>query len=69
MPTCHDRERLTVQYHDAVEMFSASVKLLRECNGYTPRTFADQHRATELARLHSENARVTLELHRHEHGC
>jgi len=31
--------------------------------------FADEQQVTELARLHTENARTMLNLHREEHGC
>jgi hypothetical protein len=68
MPTCPDRERLTSEYHDAVVKFSATVSHLKECNG-NGNGFADAHRTTELARLHTENARIMLELHRAEHDC
>jgi hypothetical protein len=68
MPRCPDRERLTIQYHDSVVVFSASVSRLKECNG-NGNGFADVHRATEQARLHAENARTMLNAHRAEHGC
>jgi hypothetical protein len=35
-------------------------------NGYG---FAAHYEKTELARLHADNARTMLELHRAEHGC
>lgn len=69
MPTCIDRELLIVEYHHAVEAFSESVKLLRDCHGDGFKRFAAQHRATELARLHVDNVRQILEVHRAEHGC
>jgi hypothetical protein len=51
-------------------MFSASVSRLKECNGHTDENaFAVAQRATEHARLHSENARLMLEMHRAEQGC
>jgi hypothetical protein len=68
MPTCPDRERLAIQYHDAVVLFSASVQCLKDCNG-DGNGFAAAQRQTELARLSTENARVMLEHHRAEHGC
>ena len=33
------------------------------------KAFAEQHQLTELARLHADNARSMLEIHRMEHGC
>jgi hypothetical protein len=69
MPTCSERERLIVEYHQAVEMFSRNVKLLRECNGDGYHKFQERHRATEIARLHAENARLMVDFHRTEHGC
>ena len=68
MPTCPDRERLIVQYHNAVVMFSASISRLKACNG-DGKGFSATHRETELARLHAENARLMLEMHRSEHDC
>ncbi len=68
MPTCPARERLIVQYHDAVVMFSASISRLKACNG-DGKGFAQAHRETKLARLHTENARLMLEMHRSEHDC
>jgi hypothetical protein len=68
MSKCPDRERLIIQYNDAVIMFSASVGRLKGCNG-DGKGFAEAQRATELARLHAENARLMLEMHRAEHNC
>jgi hypothetical protein len=69
MLTCPHREKLIDEYHHAVDTFSKSIKLLRKCNGDGYQKFADQHRVTEQARLHAENARMMLDLHRVEHGC
>ena len=68
LPTCEDRERLVTEYRDALGKFSAAVKRLRQCDRDAHR-FADEHQATEIARLHAENARAMLELHRSQHGC
>ena len=68
MPTCSDRERLIVEYNEAVQKLSESVNRLKACNG-DGHGFAEAHRATEKARLHAENTRMMLELHRAEHGC
>ena len=69
MPTCLHREKLMTEYNDAVVVFSANVKLLKECNGDGYHKFAEQYQATEQARLHVDNVRKMLELHRGEHGC
>ena len=69
MPHCPHRERLCIKYDDAVVLFSASVTLLRQCHGDSSDEFAEQFKATELARLDAEDVRLRLELHRNEHGC
>jgi hypothetical protein len=68
MSKCEHRERLTIQYNDAVVTFAAAVNHLKECNG-SGNGFAEAQRAAELARLHAENARLMLEMHRAEHNC
>ena len=67
-PACEHREQLITEWHEAVVRFSHAVKRLRQCDG-DARRFADEHHATEQARLHAENARMMLNLHRDEHGC
>ena len=70
MPPCDNRDRLLTEYRDAVVMFSASVSRLKECHGHGDGNgFAAAQRAPEHARLHAENARLMLEMHRSEHGC
>ena len=69
MPDCKHREKLCVEYDDAVVLFSASVTLLRQCHGDNSHEFAEQYKVTELARLDTEDVRLRLELHRNEHGC
>jgi hypothetical protein len=66
--TCKQRNQLLKEWNQAVLNFSKSVSRLNACHG-DGRKFRDQHRATELARLDAENARMILELHRTEHGC
>jgi hypothetical protein len=68
MSTCADRERLMTEYNEAVILFSASVKLLKESNGNGHQKYAEQYQVTEQARLHVDNVRKMLELHRAEHG-
>jgi hypothetical protein len=63
---CIKRDRLIRDWHEAVLKFSDSLGRLRKCRASK---FADQHKATEVARLNCENARMMLDLHRAEHGC
>jgi hypothetical protein len=67
MPTCPHRDRLISEWNKAVRDFSKSISRLKAAldNG----SFADEKQATEQARLHAENARTMLNLHRAEHGC
>lgn len=67
-PACEDRKRLIAEFQDALERFSAAVKHGRQCERDEHR-FPDAYQATELARLHCEDARKMLERHRTEHGC
>jgi hypothetical protein len=63
---CIQRDRLISDWHEAVQGFSDSLGRLRKV---AESGFAEQYKATELARLHCENARMIVELHRTEHGC
>jgi hypothetical protein len=67
MPRCSERERLTVEYHEAIVTFSERSKLLRERIDFDK--FAEQYDATEQARKRAENARTALNYHRTEHRC
>jgi hypothetical protein len=67
MPDCERRNQLVRELRDALEKFSHSINQLRASVGDV--NFAQQLQATELARLHADNARTILELHRSEHGC
>jgi hypothetical protein len=69
MPACPDRKRITIRYRAAALIFSDSIGQLQECNENGLHKFEEQHRATELARLHTENARRLLELHLIKHDC
>jgi hypothetical protein len=64
---CPERNHLIKEWHEAVATFSNSVSQLKASIGNDH--FEDQHQVTELARLHAENVRTMLELHRAEHGC
>ena len=67
MTTCPQRDHLMDEWNDAVAKFSTSIRRLKAAIG--DGRYADEHRATELARQRAENARTMLELHRAEHGC
>jgi hypothetical protein len=68
MPVCEHKNNLITEWQGALKAFSTAVKRLQDCNGDADK-FAVEHRATELARLHAENARMMVEHHRTEHGC
>jgi len=68
MPKCEQRERLLGEWQESVANFSDAVKRLRQCNEDGSK-FAEQHEATERARLHAENARMIVEHHPSDHGC
>jgi hypothetical protein len=68
MPDCVHRNHLVKLWNEAVLGFSEAVNKLKACPK-TDRGFTEQYQATEQARLHAENARVMLNLHRDEHGC
>jgi hypothetical protein len=65
---CEERERLIIQWHDAILAFGNCVGGLAARNN-SGNGFAAHYEKTERARLHAENARTILELHRSEHGC
>ena len=67
-PACELKNRLITEWEESIAKFSDAVQRLRQCNG-DGQGFTEQHRATELARLRSENVRMMLEHHRSEHGC
>ena len=67
MLTCPHRQQLTEEWNQAVSEFSKSIRRLKDAIGNEG--YANEYRATEQARLHAENARTMLNLHRSEHGC
>jgi hypothetical protein len=67
MSDCVHRNQLVKEWNEAVLSFSKAVSLLKASNANGVE-FAKQYHITEEARLHAENARLTLELHRTEHG-
>lgn len=67
MSTCPHRDDLMREWNKAVSEFSKSISRLKAA--IANEHFADEQHATEQARLHTENARTMLNLHRAEHGC
>jgi hypothetical protein len=69
--TCKIQTALTQEWFAATEQFSAAIKAMTGGQIATmPNTeYVVLRAAAEKARLASENARLSLELHRHEHGC
>jgi hypothetical protein len=68
MADCAQRNHLVKLWNEAVLAFSQAVGQLKACRK-SDQAFAEQHQLTEMARLHADNARSMLELHRTEHGC
>ena len=62
MRDCLQRDRLIAEWHEAVNEFSEDLAMLRACRD--DRRFSEHYKASELARLHAENARMMLEIHR-----
>ena len=67
-PDCEHKNQLIIEWREALKAFSASVRRLQQYDGDATK-FAVEQRATELARVHAENARTMVEHHRAEHGC
>ena len=62
---CKERDALFEAWREAIDSLENSVGQLASSDGdYEPR-----HRQSEDARLHAENVRMLLKLHRSEHGC
>ena len=68
MRDCVQRDQLIGEWHEAILKLANQLSQLSKCSGDAAK-FAKQHNATEHARLHAENARMMLELHRKDHGC
>ena len=67
---CEERSRLLQAYNDATREFSDRVSALNARIGVTPKHEYDLlERASEDARLKSEQARITYERHVADHGC
>jgi hypothetical protein len=67
---CEERSRLLQSYNDATREFSDRVSALNARIGVTPKHEYDLlERASEDARLKSEQARIAYERHVADHGC
>jgi hypothetical protein len=67
---CEERSRLLQSYNDASREFSDKVSALNARIGVTPKHEYDLlERASEDARLKSEQARIAYERHVADHGC
>jgi hypothetical protein len=67
---CEERSRLLQAYNDATREFSDRVSALNARIGVTPKHEYDLlERASEDARLKSEQARIAYERHAADHGC
>ena len=67
MRDCTQCNHLVKLWNEAVLAFSQAAEKLSACKGNDQ--FKRQHHLTEMARLHADNARIMVELHRAEHGC
>jgi hypothetical protein len=67
---CEERSRLLQAYNEATREFSDRVSALNARIGVTPKHEYDlMERASEDARLKSEQARIAYERHVADHGC
>jgi len=70
MMDCEEKARLTFEYQEATEKFSKSVTELQEKMGTASKEEYERlQRATEEARVRSEQTRLGLEQHIAAHGC
>jgi hypothetical protein len=67
---CEEKARLTVEYDAATSKFSATVSELRMRMGTLPKDEYNRlERASNEARVRSEQARLALEQHIAAHRC
>jgi len=67
---CEEKNRLVAQYEAATTNFSEAVAELRKKMGTsTKEEYQRLERATNEARVKSEQARLALEQHAAKHGC
>jgi hypothetical protein len=68
--TCKEKTRLTMEYQSSTEKFSKSVSDLNNRMGKSSKAEYERlKRASEKARVHSEDVRLALEQHIAAHGC
>jgi hypothetical protein len=67
---CKEKLRLAKVYQEATDKFSGYVADLQKHIGKVPKAeFERLQRASEEARIHSEEARIALEQHVAAHKC
>jgi hypothetical protein len=67
---CEEKGRLLVEYQSATRKFSDAVTTLQERMGTSPKEeYHRLQRATDEARVRSEQARISLEQHIAVHRC
>jgi hypothetical protein len=70
MVSCEEKVRLALEYDAATSKFSEAVGELRRKMGTSPRDEYDRlERASNEARVRSEQARLALEQHIAAHRC
>jgi hypothetical protein len=67
---CEEKTRLVSEFEAATKKFAEAVTELQHKMGTSPRTEYERlSRATDEARVKSEQARLALEQHVAAHGC
>jgi hypothetical protein len=70
MKECEEKVRLLEEYQEASQRYASSVRELKQKIGTTPKDRYDGlHRASDEARVKTEQARIALEQHMAAHGC
>ena len=66
---CERHDQLLASYRRMVHNFGVSLDALQAAIAISPQDSQDVKQYVEQARAISEQARITLEKHIHEHGC
>lgn len=67
---CEEKKRLAAEYEATTARFAESVRELNRKMGTSPKSEYDRlQRASDEARIKSEQARLALEQHVADHGC
>jgi hypothetical protein len=70
MRYCHQEKELLQAWSEATQIFSEARKELHTTVGTLPQSeYTRLQLEVEQARSKMDNARLALEIHRHEHGC